>query len=94
MFKDIIYLFKVNKENTRTICDISLNLTIKSLFWYLHCSLWTDLTHFFDVSIVDFEQLNVSCDGDMPEYCDTALWKIDNKLNIKYDNCENQVIFY
>ena len=41
-------MFKVNYKNTRTS------------FWRFYCSLWTYFTPFSSVSIVHFEQANVS----------------------------------
>ena len=44
-----IYLLKINNKNTRKRCETCSNLTIK--------------TPFSNVSIVDFEHVNVSCVG-------------------------------
>ena len=54
-----IYLFKVNNRNTRTMCEISAKLTVKTpSFWCLYCWLWTNFTYCSGVSIVEFVQLN------------------------------------
>ena len=45
-----IYLLKVNNGNTKKRCEICSKLTIKTL------------TPFSNVSIIDFEQVNVSWD--------------------------------
>ena len=48
-------MFKVNYKNTRTRCDTCSNLTIKTPVNFEHIS------HlFFSLSIVNFEQVNVS----------------------------------
>ena len=71
MISTIIYLFKVNNRNTRKRFEICLKLTIKtperrqwlrSVVFY--CELWTyNIFHTFSrVSIVDFEQVNLSWD--------------------------------
>ena len=49
-----MYLFKVNSENTRKMCEICT-----SLITLFTCLLWTYFTLFCSVSIVDFEQVNV-----------------------------------
>ena len=51
-----IYLLKVNNRNSRKRCEIC---SMKS-FWCFYCWLWTYFTFFSTVSIVDFEQENVS----------------------------------
>ena len=53
-----IYLFKVNNRNTRKSYEICSKLTIKTP--ERHQWLWTYFTAFSSVSIVDFEQVNVS----------------------------------
>ena len=47
-------MLNVYNENTRT--------TLITSFWYSHCKLWTYFTPFSSISIVDFEQINVSQD--------------------------------
>ena len=56
-----IYLFKVNNRNTRKSYEICSKLTIKTP--ERHQWLWTYFTAFSSVSIVDFEQVNVSWDS-------------------------------
>ena len=61
-----IYVFKVNNRNTRTRCEIYSKLTIKTpktSFCCFYSKLWTYSTPFSSVSIVDFEQVNVSWDN-------------------------------
>ena len=48
-------MFKVDNKNTRT--------TSLTSFWDFYCYLWTHFTRFSSVSIVDFEQVNVSWDN-------------------------------
>ena len=48
------YLFKVNSRNNRKSCEICSKLTIKTPE--------TSFTPFSSVSVVDFEQANVSCE--------------------------------
>ena len=48
-------MFKVNNKNTRT--------TSMTLFWCFYGWFWTYFTHFSSISIVDFEQVNVSWDN-------------------------------
>ena len=48
------YLFKVNSRNNRKCCEICSKLTIKTPE--------TSFTPFSSVSVVDFEQANVSCE--------------------------------
>ena len=43
------HLFKVNNENTRTTCEIGKGTWATSMTGFTHC---------FDVSVVDFEQVN------------------------------------
>ena len=45
-------MFKGNNKNTK--------MTSMMSFWCFYCSLRTYFTPFFSVSIVDFEQVNVS----------------------------------
>ena len=59
-----IYLFNVNNGNTKTMCEICSNLTIKTperpsmtSLWCLYYQLWTDFTYCSGVCIVDFEQV-------------------------------------
>ena len=47
-------MFKVNNKNTRTTSTTS--------FWCVYCYFLTYFTAFSSVSIVDFEQVNVSWD--------------------------------
>ena len=64
----IIFLFKVNNENTRTMYslfkanDKDTGTTLLTLFCYRYCYLWTDFKHYTDVFLVNFEQTNVSWD--------------------------------
>ena len=63
-----IYLLRFNNRSIRKrseICSKLAILTVEWLpsltsFWYLYCQLWTDFTSFSSVSIVVFEQVNVS----------------------------------
>ena len=66
-----IYLFKVNNRNTKKRCELCSKLTMNTLerlhvilvFLLLTLNIFTP---FFSVSIVDFEQVNVSrehCQG-------------------------------
>ena len=48
-YPDNIYLFKVNNRDTRKRCGICSELTIKTYF-----------TPFASISVVEFEQVNVS----------------------------------
>ena len=66
-----IYLFKVNNINTRRTCEICSKLTIKtpqqnqfrrSGVFIFNCEYISHLYLLSSVSIVDFEQVNVSCD--------------------------------
>ena len=58
----IVFLFKVNNENIKTICAVCSKIGIKTperrltSFWCLHYQLWTSFTHCSSVSIIDFEQ--------------------------------------
>ena len=56
---DGIYLLKVDNRNTRTRCEISITLTIKTMasFWCLYCELKTYFTLSSSVSIVNFEHV-------------------------------------
>ena len=51
-----IYLFKSNNRNTRIMCKISSNLTIKTPEWQVDVFVLVFLSHFFNVSMVDYEQ--------------------------------------
>ena len=64
-----ISLLKISKRNTRKRYKICSKLTIKTpehqnesmtLFWCFYCYFWTYFTPFSSVSIVDYEQVNVS----------------------------------
>ena len=62
IFKD---LFKVNNRNTRKQCEIRSKLMIKTAEWrrdiiLIFLLLTLHIFHTFTVSIVDFEQVNVS----------------------------------
>ena len=65
-FPTNIYLFKINNRNTRKRCGICLKLTIKHQndvndVILVFLSIILGIFHtFFSVSIVDFEQVNVS----------------------------------
>ena len=50
-FPDSTYLFKVTNKDSST-----------TPFWCLYCELWTNFTHCFGVSNIDFEQVNTSWD--------------------------------
>ena len=52
---------KSTNGNTRTMCEIRSNLTIRS-------ATTTSLTHLFDVSIANFEQENGSFDEISKQY--------------------------
>ena len=56
-----IYLFKINNENTRTMCEICSKSTVKApeRRQCLYCKIGTDFTPCSGVSIVEFEQVNV-----------------------------------
>ena len=47
------YVQSYNKDNT---------VMSMTPFWYLYYSLWTNLTHRFDVSFVEFEQVHAGWD--------------------------------
>ena len=57
-----IYLFKVNNRNTSERCEICSKQTIKTPKQRHWCGsgVWTYFTPFSSVSVVAFEQLNVS----------------------------------
>ena len=62
-----IYLFKVSNRNTSEKCKICSKLTIKTPKWHhwgssgvFFCLLWTYFTPFPSISIVGFEQVNIS----------------------------------
>ena len=63
-----IYLFKVKNSKTRAICQICSNLVIKIPEWCTDVVLVSlllfgiDFTDYSGVSIVEFEQVNTSCD--------------------------------
>ena len=52
-----VYLSKANNRNTRKGCEICFKLTIKTC---LYCWFWTCFTPSSSISIVEFEQVNVS----------------------------------
>lgn len=60
----VIYLFKVNNGNTRTMCENCLvnnkgaRATSLTSFWGLYCYLWTDFINCSGIPIVDGEQVN------------------------------------
>ena len=56
-----IYLFKINKKNTRLMRSITS-------FWCFYCQFWTDFKHSSRVSIVDLEQVHISW---------VQTWKLD-----------------
>ena len=41
-------------------CLPGFNIKVMTSFWYLYCLLWTCFFSFSSVSIVDFEQVNIS----------------------------------
>ena len=53
-----IYLFKVNNENSRAMCEICSKITIKTPERHQWHQLWADFTPCSWVCIVDFEQVN------------------------------------
>ena len=62
-----VYLFKVNNRNSRKKVWIMLEAINKNTrtmsitsFWCFYCKLWTYFVPFSNVSIVDFEEVNVS----------------------------------
>ena len=63
-----MYLFMVDKENTRTTCKICSQLTIKTnerCRWsrsgvFINYSVWTYCTYYSDFSNVEFQQVFVS----------------------------------
>ena len=71
-YPSIIYMFKVNNGNTRTMCEICSKLTIKTterrhifhtLFWCYHCWLWTSECHLGSLILRLFEQSTRHNDG-------------------------------
>ena len=60
------YVFKVNNRNTRKRCEISSRLTTNTPEWrHWRCSgvfiaNFEHISHFYRVSILNFEQVNVS----------------------------------
>ena len=66
-------MFKVSNRNTWKMCEICSKLTIKTLErrqWrrsgIFIVKPWTYFTSFFNVSIVDFEQVNISWELKQP----------------------------
>ena len=60
-----IYLFEVGNRNHRKRCEMRAKLaaktpTLLTSFWCFYCQFWAYFTRFSVVSIVDFEQVNVS----------------------------------
>ena len=75
-------LFKVNNKDTRT--------TSMTSFWFLYCWLWIDFTRSSGVSIVNFEQVNKSWDGDIsPECIDYHTNSVNEKVQ-SYSSSKNK----
>ena len=57
-----IYLLKIKKRNTRQRCEIYSQLTIIDNKFIILINLNIFHTHFYSVSIFEFEKVNVSCE--------------------------------
>ena len=74
---DDVCLFKVNNENTETICEICSKLIIKTTE-RCHWRHWTDFTYCSVVSIVNSEQVNPACMVNISLYFLSYLYSTSN----------------
>ena len=58
LFQAFIYLLKVNNRDTSKSCKVCLKLTTRKTQEWQELVLWASFTHFYSVSIVDFQHLN------------------------------------